>query len=351
MKTRILVASSIFSASSTSGRSHKSSVRATLVVALLSACLLASCATERVVDEQPGLLYQTINPGAHPAFKDVVKKSADADLAQVAVTFDAALESVADFRLDLDFTVRDKGLSVTEGIWTETTTLLLTLYPSTCGRYELELTGDLYDRDGNRLKTWHLAEQDTAFLWLFRGKDCGSEQSEITVKKIATRMLEQLYSRMSREGVLSGKEIVPVDNFPLVYVATRNAKSVVQRVTKTYEPFPNFTFDPNSRKTADRILNIRFEFITPEQSMTSILGRGAGAMMTLGLVSMCPPNEMVLQAEVLANGGTVLRTYRFAKKKRAGGLDCVATTDKTHPDLAANLLRKLFRQIKKDKLI
>lgn len=335
----------------THSRSYQPSVGAALIATLLSAILLGGCAAGRVVDRHPGLLYQTIQPGAHSLFKEVVEEAAAAGLPPMSVTFDVAEAGLADFRLDLNFTIRDKGLTDTEVIWTLTTMVLLTLYPSSCGRYELELTGDLYDQGGSRLKSWHLVEQDTAFLWLFQGKDCGTEQSEITVEKIAAEMLKQLYARMSRDGVLSGRAI-PIDNYPLVYISTSNASSVVQRITKTEEPFPNFTFDSEAGKSAERTLKINFDFISPEQSMGSIMGRGMAMMMTMGVVSMCSPNKIVLEAEVLAADGTMLRTYRYSKKKRASmSSDCAPATDQTHPKLVADMLRKLFRQIKKDKVI
>lgn len=321
------------------------------VTAVFAATLIAGCAVEQAAEEPTRVLYQTISQDAHPVFEDVVREAADSPLLSARVTFDPGEESIADLRLDLDFSVRDKGVSMTEEVWQQTTTMLLTLYPATCGRFELELSGDLYDQNGTRLKSWYLAEQDTAFLWLFQGKDCGTEQSELSVTKIAERMLEQLYRRMAKDGVWSGKELIPVGDLPLVYVVPVNAKELVERVTKTDEPFPNFTFDPQSGKSANRTVKIQFYFNQAEQGIGSVIGRGMGAIATIGLVSMCPPNEMVISAEVLADDDTVLRSYRYAKKKRASGDFCHAPTDRTHPELAAGLLRKLFKQIQKDRVI
>ena len=137
-----------------------------------------------------------------------------------------------------------------------------------------------------------------------------------------------------------------------VYVWTSNAKSVVQRITKTEEPFPNFTFDSEAGKSAERTLKINFDFISPDQSIGSMMGRYMAMTMTLGVVSFCSPNKVVLAAEVLAADGTMLRTYRYSKKIRASmSSACAPATDQTHPKLVADMLRKLFRQIKKDKVI
>ena len=331
-------------------RSYRLSVRAALIVSLLFAILLGGCAAGRVVDRHPGLLYQTVQPGAHSLFKEVVEEAA-AGMPPMIVTFDVADKGLADFRLDLNFTIRDKGLTDTEIVWMMTTMVLLTAYPSSCGRYEIELTGDLYDQGGSRLKSWHLVEQDTAFLWFFQGKDCGTEQSEITVEKIAAKMLKQLYVQMSRDGVLSGRAI-PIGDYPLVYVWTSNAKSVVQLIMKTEEPFPNFTFDFEAGKSAERTLKIDFDFISPDQGIGSFMGRYMATTVTLGVVSFCSPNEMILKAEVLAANGTILRRYRYSKKIRASmSSGCAPASDQTHPKVVSKLLRKLFKQIKKDKVI
>lgn len=329
-------------------------IRSTNIVLhiFFSACLIGGCATKPFVDEPERLVYQRVNPGAHPVFQRVVQEAHDARHERIQITADATKASVSDFRLDLDFKVRDQQLTDTEMIWTQTTMMLATLYPASCGRYELELDAELYDREGNRAKTWHFVESDTAFLWLAQGKDCGGEQSDSTIEKISTRMLKKLYAQLARDDVLSGQTLLPVDNTPLVYVDARNARQVVHRVIKTDQPFKNFTFDPEEGQSADRTLNIRFEFHAPEQSIGNVLGRGAGAFMTLGLVSMCRPSEMILEADVLADDDTVLRTYRYKKKKRGSSdISCSPATDYTHPETVADLLRKLLKQIEKDGLI
>lgn len=318
----------------------------------LAVLLLAACAAQPATDGPEKVLYQATSEDAHPVFASVARDGARSERLPVHVTVDKADEPTADYRLDLDFRVRSKGIGMTEEVWQQTTTMLLTLYPSTCGRYELELTGDLYDRSGTRLRTWHLVEQDTAFLWLFQGKDCGNRQSEVSVRKIASNMLERLYARMAKDGIGSGRAVVPASDDPLVRVEAVNARALVERVTKTDAPFANFTFDPERADSADRTVRIQYYATRADQGWGSLIGRSAGAFATLGLMSMCPPNEMVITADVTDNHGSVLKSYRFAKKKRASSKNfCAAPAPSTHPKLAAGLLRKVFAQIRKDEVI
>lgn len=331
-------------------RKDRWSAFTTLVCGLALLLSQSGCASSKPAEKLPGVLYQTVDPHSHPLFPDVVEEAAD--LAPVNVTFDPATAASSDYRLDLNFTIRDKGLHDTEAIWTITTILLFTMYPSTCGHFELTLTGDLYDAAGVRLKTWNVVEQDTAFLWLFQGDNCGAEPAAESIKEAASKMLSQLYVQMSRDGAFSGKGLVPVDDQPLVYVNAVNAEELVQKVLKTDSPFANFTTDAALADAAERVVKIEYEFVSPEQSLGSIMGRSGAAIMTIGLVSMCPKNRMILNAEVLSADMTVLRKYHFMEKKRASMMDyCAPATDETHPELAAKLLRKLLKQIDRDKLV
>ena len=323
-----------------------------VVLAGLSAIVSSGCATQPGTSDGSRLVYQTVDEGAHPLFQEVVENPASAEQSGFRTSVNPADQQLADFRLHLDFAVRPRNLVETEVIWAQTTLLLFTLYPATCGRYELELTGDLFDRDGSRVKTWHMVEQDTAFMWMFHGKDCGDAQSDDTVRKIASNMLEQLYVRMSSDGVLGDHHLTPIADQPLVYLSASDAHAVIERVVRTDEPYANFTFDPQIGKDADLTINILFQFISPDQGFGGLFGRFTGAMFTMGLVSLCPPNEMVLLADVTDSDGNSLKSYRLSKKKRGSLIDnCAAPTDETHPEMIAKLLRALFKQIGKDGLI
>lgn len=322
-----------------------------LFLAFLNLSSLSGCATTPVPEAPPGVLYQRIDVGAHPVFRSVVEAAASESWAPASATVDPAAESMAAFRLDLNFRVREKPLHDTEAIWTMTTLLLFTVYPSTCARYELELSADLHDSSGNRLKSWHLLEQDTAFLWLFQGGDCMG-QTESTIRRIAEAMLKDLYGRMERDGILSAKGSATVGQLPLIHVRAENTDSLIERVTKTDAPFDNFTFAPVSDQPVYRTVDIRFEFLKADPGLSAIIGRSMAAIMTLGVVGVCSPNDMILNAQVLDENGAMLREYRFARKIRASMVnDCAPATDLTHPRQATDLLRQLFRQIEEDSLI
>ena len=322
------------------------------VVLLLAQSLplaLGACAAPGPAEKIPGSLYQTIDPASHPVMSEVLKQTAGRS--PMRVTFDPAEAATSDYRLDLSFGIRDKGMHDTEVIWTTTTILLFTMYPSTCGHYELTLDGELYDRDGEHLKSWSIVEQDTAFLWLFQGDDCGAEPSAETLQKIAAELVDRLYARMERDGVFSGGPIRQAADYPLVYVEAANATALVEKVLRIDEPFPNYTMNRAEAAAAERTLRIEFEFLSPEQSLAGITTRGMASIMTIGLVGVCPANTMVLNAEVLGSDGSVVGRYQFRDKKRASILnDCAAPTDETHPELAAKLLRKLIGELKRNKI-
>lgn len=320
----------------------------TLVCGFVLLSSQSGCAGSKPVAMESRVLYQTVSPGSHPLFLGVVEESADR--APVNVTFDPAATS--DYRLDLNFEIRDKGLHDTETIWTMTTILLFTLYPSTCGHYELTLIGDLYNPAGERLKTWEVVEQDTAFLWLFQGDDCGTEPSPASIGEAASKMLNQLYARMSRDGAFSGQGLVPVGDLPLVYVNAVNAEDLIRRVLKTDAPFPNYTTDAASATAAERVVKIEYEFVSPDLSLGGAMGRAGAAILTIGLVGLCPKSKMTLSAEILSADRAVLRKYHFTGKQRVSMMnDCAPATDESHPELAAKLLRKLLKRIERDKLV
>jgi hypothetical protein len=307
----------------------------------------SGCGTLKPIEKAPIVLYETVTMGSHPLFSDVVRDAADR--APVNVSFDPDTARSSDYRLDLEFTIRDKGLHDTEAIWTMTTILLLTMYPATCGHFELALSGDLYDPDGNRLRTWEIVEQDTAFLWLFQGDDCGTEPATDSIQEAASKMLSKLYARMSQDGAFSGKWQISANNEPPVYVNAVNAEELVNKLLKTDAPFPNYTTDKAFADMAERVLKVEYESNTPETGLGGMMGRTMMSIMTIGVASQCPKNSMILNAEVLAADGSVLRRYRFMEKTRASLFnDCAAPTDATHPELARKLLRQLFRQMRKD---
>lgn len=313
--------------------------------------VLGGCAATRApsADESPVLIYQTVAADAHPVFRQFVESSAASRHTGFEITTDANNPSPADFRLDLDFRTAEGNFAVMEAAWAETTTMLLTMYPATCGRYNLELNADLYDSDGEPVGSWNLIEQDTAFLWLFQGKDCGRNQSDETIRKYSSRMLDDLYSRIRQELPRPNNVGAPGTESRRIFVDVRETSPALQRIVRSEARGRGFTFDPDVADRAEYAISVSMYSTRPEQGVANLMGRSAGAIMTIGLISMCPPNEMILAAAVSDRTGETMKEYRFSRRVRASGLNyCERPTVGSHPKQATKLVRQLFRQMKKD---
>ena len=320
-------------------------------LSLLTLLPLWGCAATKQTDKPPVVLYQQIEAAADPVFREAVEEARAAGWPPYGATLDPAAAAKADFRLHLDFQVHNKTLKDAERIWQMSTVMMLTFYPSSCARYEFELTADLFEPSGKRLKSWRLVEQDTAFLWFFQGDEC-QHQSDSTVRKVAKSMLKDLYRRMAEEEQLIAQAAAPDNNRPLVHIAATNAETLIQRVAKTDAPFSNFTFSPPAAEAIDYTLRIGFDSVRHEQGLFSILARGMASIPTLGLVSFCPEDETVLSADIQNAEGAVLKQYRLAETKRGSGMDnCPPATYMTDPAITERLLLQLFRQIGRDNVI
>ena len=267
------------------------------ILYLLTLLALWGCTATKQADKPPVVLYTQINAAADPVFREAVEEVRVAGWPPYDTTLDPAAAAKADFRLNLDFQIHDKTLKDAERIWQMTTAMTLTLYPSSCARYEFELTADLYEQSGRRLKSWHMVEQDTAFLWFFQGDEC-KQQSDSTVRKISKSMLKDLYRRMAEDVHPDAHTADLTNKLPLVHITAINSKTLVQLAAKTDAPFSNFTFVPPAEEAIDYTLTIGFDSIRHEQSLFSLLARGMANVSTLGLVSFCPVDETILSADI-----------------------------------------------------
>lgn len=322
-----------------------------LLVTLL-ACIGAGCASGPDVNEPAKLVYQSVTQPSHPVFAKVAAECRPRTLRHARITVDSNDAQSADFHLELAFRIRKVAISDTEAVWEATTTMLLAMYPASCARYELELNADLLDDNGQRLGSWQVAQQDTAFVWLLSGaKDCGASQSDKTIAKISKRMLKELYNEIEEDGVLAAPGPVAVDRRPPVLLVTDYAEDIVRQSAKTSGSYANFTLDETAADIIHRTVKIRFEIVKPGETLTGIVFRSMAAIGTVGMAGACPPNEVTLSAEVLGEDGETLRTYRFKKKKKASMLDdCAPPTQTADPKLFASLLDELFRAMEKDRL-
>jgi hypothetical protein len=314
---------------------------------LFTVLLLCGCTTP-VTEEQQIVIYQRMNEAVHPVFRDVVEEAFAEGWSLKGSTLDPDLATKANFRLDLDFQVQDKDRIGPERILGVITKLNFNLIPTSCARYEQELSAVLYSQTGRKLKSWRVTEQDTAFIWFFQESDC-QHLSDSTLRKIAKNMLKDFYHHMEKNVDFSTLAEAPFIEPPLVYIEAKDSESLVQRIVKTDAPFNNFTFEDPPGKSISYTLTIDFDFVSHDQNLFEILSRGIGSIWTWGLISFCPEDETILNATIKDVRGTVLKQYRFTDSKRASGFD--DCTYKSDPAMEERLLRQLFRRVGEDKLI
>jgi hypothetical protein len=325
-----------------------SALRLTVCV-LLPVLLLAGCATGKVSQKYPGLMYQTVNSASYPVLYPVMQDAARQGLPPMRVTFNAADAAASDYQLDLAFTIRDKGIHDAEMVWMVMTVFTLGMYPSTCGHFEFILSARLDDREGRHLRTWQVIENDTAFAWLMMGPEC-TGPDEGSMQKILASLLAELYADMAMDPVLAGAPKPGAAVPPLVFIdVAEDAQAIVGRAVWSEMPFPRVSFEPEARSRADRVIHVEFEYVGPEPSLGSMIGRYGAAMMTIGLVSGCPPNTIILRASVHDATGQVLEAYEYADKLRSSWMDgCKPPEAGLYPEAEAKLLKRMFRTIAKE---
>jgi len=316
---------------------------------LLPVLLLAGCATGRVSQKYPGLIYQTVNSASYPVLYPLMQDAAREGLPPMRVTFNGADAPASDYHLKLAFNVRDKGLHDTEAIWTVTTLLLLGMYPATCGHFEFTLTASLDDKEGRHLRSWQVIENDTAFTWLMMTPGCDGPDEEAS-QKIAASLLTELYSDMAGDPVWAGAPNPGTTVYPVVFIDTaEDAQAMVERAVWSEIPFPGVTFEPDASSRADRLVRIEIEYVTPDPGVGSMLGRSSASILTLGLVSVCPPSTFVVRASVRDSTGQARNTYEYRDKVRSSMMDdCTPATAGMHPEAETKLLKRMFRTIAKD---
>jgi hypothetical protein len=96
---------------------------------LLPVLLLAGCATGKVSQKYPGLMYQTVNSASYPVLYPVMQDAAREGLPPMRVTFNGADAPASDFHLDLAFTMRDKGTNDAEMVGLMMSAFTLGMYP------------------------------------------------------------------------------------------------------------------------------------------------------------------------------------------------------------------------------
>ena len=336
-----------FEKSSETSVCRRSALRLT-ACALVPVLLLAGCASTGSSPKYAGLMYQTVNSASYPVLYPVMQDAAREGLPPMRVTFNGSDAPASDYHLDLAFTIRDKGMHDAEMIWLVSTMFTLGMYPSTCGHFEFVLTARLDDRAGKHLRSWQVMEDDTAFSWLLMGSECNGPD-EKSMQKILASLLGELYADMATDPVFASAPKAGAAVPPLVFIdAADDAQPIVERAIWTEMPFPRVTFDRELRNSADRQVQIEFEYIAPDPSLGSIMGRSSAAIMTIGLVSPCPPNQIILRASVRDAAGEVLNTYESVDRVRSSMMDDCTVAPGMRPEAEAKLLKRMFRTIAKE---
>ena len=256
----------------------------------------------------------------------------------------------ADLTIKLGLKAQRRPVSDAETVWAMTTIALFTVYPSTCARDEYELTADVFDRAGTRLKSYDLRDSDTSMLWLFQGENCGNAPTADRVKRVATGLLQTLYRGIDRDRLLAIANTAQAagEIRPRVYIEANRAEDIVRRVALTAPPFAQFAFDAKDTPSVGYRLRIDLAFGSSEETFVGL----AAGMMSLALISPCSATEVSLKATVSDVHGTEVRRYDLSDSYRSAfdGKGCHGVDEYSRPEEVAEFVGKLFAQMERDRV-
>jgi len=257
----------------------------------------------------------------------------------------------ADLTIKLGLTSQRRAVSDAETVWGMTTTILFTVYPSTCARDEYELVADVSDRAGRHLKSYDLRDSETSWLWLLHGENCGSAPVGERVKAVAKGLLEALYHDIGQDRLarIANTAQEEPEEGPRVYVTANRAEDIVQRVALMSAPYAHFIFDDKEAPGVDFTLRIDLEFSQSDQTLV----RTMAGIMSLAVVSPCSPTAFSLKATISDRAGKALRTYNLSDSYRSifdGSRGCRAIDEGNRPEEVAEFVGKLFAQMRHDRV-
>jgi hypothetical protein len=301
---------------------------------------------EPVPSQRPSVRIR-VAPGSHAEFQPVAEQATD-DSGLFSTRVSATdTGSSADYTVELSYQVVERPLRDAEQIWSMTTMLLLTMYPSTCNRYQFTLTADVLDREGRLVKSYRLEDVDTAWLWLLMGPRCGSPEgmSGDGVRNAAVGQMRAFYGRASRDGVFDPARAAALmaGARPLVLVRASGAEEQIRQGLLIDDPAARFTFDAAQADEADYVLETDLAFTGGEFSPS----RAYLAIMTLGLSGVCSMTYAKLSASLLDRNGELLQHYAFRSMAQATmATNCAPVDQYSRPDLVVGLARKLNVQLR-----
>ena len=319
-------------------------------------CLIAACAAGPHAQVPAGgplpAVVVTLGPAPEgfAAAAEAVSRSA---LAGSSVTFDAADGTAADVRIALRLTWRNLTEREYETIWRYTTLLFVTVYPSTCRHREYRLDADVTGA-GGFARSYAAQDTTVAWLWLLQGSNCGDDPTAGEVESVSRLLLRDVYADMAREQALDSavRGIMPPPS-PRVQVSSNRADAIVEQVMRLDRNFGAWTLAATDAVPADYRLDLRFDVRQGEFSVPrALLGIGTG-----GIFGLCKSSTVRLVATIADRGARRTRAYvleesfRSAMESTAATAKCERVDETTHPEVFAEVIRRLLERLAKDRAI
>jgi len=317
------------------------------------ALALAGCAstspqstvTDPATPPRP-LVQLVIDPASHQSFRPRVEKLLPGSVLDANLVLEGEPPRPADYTVRMKFEFRELPLTDIEGIWATTDMLLLTLYPATCNRYRFALDATVEDAAGRELRSYSQQDLDTAWVWLLMGPKCSSPEGlgDDGVGDAAEQLLEGLYGRMARDGVLDPSRLAELSaaRGPLVYVTTNRAEELIREGFRLEESPLRFSFDPADAAAADYTLRLDLAFSGREYSA----GRTYLALLTAGISGVCPTHTATLAGSAFDREGQLLAHYHVDDHWQPSmATNCALQGEADRPEVVRKLARDLQQQV------
>jgi hypothetical protein len=227
------------------------------------------------------------------------------------------------------------------------------LLPGPCAEGEFALSATLSEQSGKELMRYE--RRQSVLYWALISSPCGDGYAK-RGRKMFPDMLASVYSEVLEDlRQESWLERIPsLRERPFVYVSASKATDIVGKVTTKEKPFPSFTFDQALENDADYKVYIDFSFEGGSPtSLESAFGRGALFVSTLGVISMCPPTELILTAKVMDKTNNERASYRLSDKMRTdwATAECKPHSENTRPQVVADLTSALYKRIRREGIL
>jgi hypothetical protein len=293
-----------------------------------------------------------IDGASNPALRPRVEKSLSDSGLRADLVLEETPEHQGDYVVTLKFDFRHIPLVDFENIWQMADLFLLTMYPATCNRYRFTLNARVEDRSKTPIKTYSLQDIDTAWVWLLVGPTCELPENtdDPSVGDKAEHLLKELYRRMARDDVFDPARAAALGaaRGPLVYVSANRAQDLIEDGFLLDDSQLRYSFDPADAAAADYTLKLDLSF----SGQTFMGGRAYLAIMTAGLVPVCPLHAATLEGSAFDRAGSLLNHYRAVSHwQPAFTTNCVLEDENGRPDMVRQMARELAQDVTPASLI